>query len=118
MQGKSKLLVAKQDDQIVGTLCLTTKKPWAIDINYFSKVLQPLYLVGIDVHPGWQRKGIGLYMMETVKSFVIEWPAQAIRLDAYDSPAGAGEFYRKCGYKDRGRVFYKNNALLYFEWLF
>ena len=117
MKGNSKVLAAKNDEGIVGTLRLTTKKPWAIDINYFTRVPQPVYLVDMAVHPKWQRKGIGRFMLQKIKPLVIAWPAQAIRLDAYDNAAGAGEFYRKCGYTERGRVVYKNNPLIYFEWL-
>ncbi len=116
-KGNSKLLAAKYNSEIVGSLNLVTKKPWAIDVTCFTNVLHPLYLIGMAVHPDWQRKGIGRYMLEEVKSFVISWPAQALRLDAYDNPAGAGEFYRKCGYTERGRVVYRNNPLIYFEML-
>jgi hypothetical protein len=44
-----------------------------------------------------------------------EWPADAIRLDAYDAPAGAGAFYARCGFSERGRVVYKGNPLVYYE---
>jgi GNAT superfamily N-acetyltransferase len=117
INSKSKILIAKRGKTIVGTLCLQTKKPWAIDVTYFTAVPQPLYLVGMAVHPDVQRKGVGAYMLQKVPSFVKDWPAQAVRLDAYDSNAGAGDFYRKCGYTERGRVVYKGNPLIYFEWL-
>jgi GNAT superfamily N-acetyltransferase len=117
MTGRSKVLVAKSNNEIVGTLCLQTKKPWAIDINYFTKVDQPLYLVDMAVSTGEQRKGIGTYMLREVISYVIAWPAQAIRLDAYDAESGAGEFYLKCGYTERGHVVYKGDPLIYFELL-
>jgi GNAT superfamily N-acetyltransferase len=117
MKGKSKVLIAKNGNTIAGTLCLQTKKPWAIDINYFTKVQQPIYLIGMAVHPDWQRKGIGKFMMQEVKSITALWPANSVRLDAYDNKAGAGDFYRKCGYSEKGRVLYKGNPLLYFELL-
>lgn len=44
-----------------------------------------------------------------------EWPADAIRLDAYDAEAGAGDFYRKCGFREVGRVSYRGVPLIYFE---
>ena len=50
-------------------------------------------------------------------SFAIAWPADAVRLDAYDSPAGAGPFHAKCGFSERGRVVYRNVPLTYHEWL-
>ena len=44
-----------------------------------------------------------------------KWPGDAIRLDAYDSQAGAGEFYRKCGFREAGRASYRGTPLIYFE---
>ncbi len=38
-----------------------------------------------------------------------------IRLDAYDAPAGAGEFYRKFGFSEMGRTSYRGTPLVYFE---
>jgi hypothetical protein len=43
------------------------------------------------------------------------WPADAIRLDAFDAEAGAGCFYRKCGFREIARVTYKGAPLVYFE---
>jgi hypothetical protein len=48
----SRVLVARERAEIVGTLQLTTKKPWAIDTSYFSECRKPLYLVGMAVAPG------------------------------------------------------------------
>ena len=115
MKQNSKVLVVKQDEKIVGTLRLTTKKPWAIDTTHFTKVSHPLYLVDMSVQPDLQRNGIGRRMLQEARSVVKSWPGQAIRLDAYNAPAGAGEFYRKCGYKEVGRIVYKGTPLIYFE---
>jgi hypothetical protein len=54
-------------------------------------------------------------MLQEAKSIVKGWPGQAIRLDAYNAPAVAGNFYRKCGYKEVSRVGYKGTPLIYFE---
>jgi hypothetical protein len=43
------------------------------------------------------------------------WPADAIRLDAFDATAGAGPFYAKCGYREIAHVIYKKDPLIYFE---
>jgi GNAT superfamily N-acetyltransferase len=45
------------------------------------------------------------------------WPADALRLDAYDAEAGAGTFYRKCGFREVGRVTYRSDPLIYYELL-
>jgi GNAT superfamily N-acetyltransferase len=113
----SKVLVAKTQRRIVGTLRLATKKPWAIDTKYFVNVECPLYLLDMAVDPARQRQGIGRMMLESAVAVAREWPAGAIRLDAYDHAAGAGEFYRKCGYREAGRVVYRGVPLIYFEQL-
>lgn len=60
-------------------------------------------------------QGLGTLALEDAERVARDWPADAIRLDAYDALAGAGDFYRKYGFKDRGRVAYKGNPLLYYE---
>ena len=39
----------------------------------------------------------------------------AIRLDSYDCAAGAGEFYRKCGFTEVARVVYRGVPHIDFE---
>ena len=39
------------------------------------------------------------------------------RLDAYDSQAGAGEFYASCGWTEVGRASYRDVPLIYYELL-
>jgi len=45
--------------RIVGTARMETKKPWAIDLEYFTPVGKAVYLHDVDVHPELQRSGIG-----------------------------------------------------------
>ena len=117
MKGNSKVLITKHQGKIVGTLRLATKKPWAIDVSYFTKVQQALYLLDMAIHPDFQRKGIGTKMIKAVTPLAVDWPADSIRLDSYDTEAGAGEFYRKCGFDEVGQVIYKDTPLIYFEML-
>jgi GNAT superfamily N-acetyltransferase len=113
----SKVYVARYKGGLVATLRLTTKKPWAIDRRYFSTSRRPLYLLSMAVAPALQRQGIGQQCMEHVKEICRKWPADAIRLDAYDAPAGAGMFYAKSGFRNVGQAQYRGCPLLYFEWL-
>ncbi len=55
--------------------------------------------------------------MEEVTRIARAWPADAIRLDAYDADAGAGIFYAKCGCTEVGRVSYRGTPLIYYELL-
>ena len=69
------------------------------------------------VSPVLQGKGIGRKLIDEAIGHAVAWPANAIRLDAFDAPAGAGEFYRKCGFREVGRTSYRNCPLIYFEML-
>jgi GNAT superfamily N-acetyltransferase len=111
----SRVLIARLNNRIVGTLHLATKKPWAIDTAYFTAAKKPLYLTNMAVHPEVQRKGVGRQLMKEAEAVARAWPADTIRLDAYDTKAGAEGFYAKCGFREVGRVIYRQVPLVYFE---
>lgn len=113
----SRVVVAYAGRAIVGTLHLQTKKPWAIDISYFTPAKTAIYLTGLAVIPDMQRKGIGRKLLNEAVKQVRAWPADVIRLDAFDAAAGAGEFYAKCGFRKVAHVVYKSDPLIYFELL-
>jgi GNAT superfamily N-acetyltransferase len=113
----SRVYVARHRNRLLATLNLSTRKPWAIDRKYFSASKRPLYLTSMAVSPIEQRKGIGRLSIEEARRIAGEWPGDAIRLDAWDAEAGAGEFYRKCGFREVGRATYRNAPLIYFEML-
>jgi GNAT superfamily N-acetyltransferase len=117
MPGRDRLRVGRCNGRIVTSLRLQTKKPWAIDAAYFTRVRRPLYLTGMAVHPDSQRHGKGRQALEDAHAIADAWPADAIRLDAYDAPAGGGAFYAKCGYVERGRVTYRGTPHIYYECL-
>ena len=109
------VLIARRRGRLIATLRLATKKPWAIDVAYFTPCVRPLYLTSMAVTPDLQGAGVGTRCLGLVQQVAREWPADMIRLDAYDGPAGAGAFYRKCGFRETGRVVYHGNPLVYFE---
>ena len=111
----SRVLVARHGASLVGTVRLATKKPWAIDVSYVTPVKRPLYLTGMAVSVAHQGQGLGRLAVEDALAVAKEWPADAIRLDAYDADAGAGPFYARCGFRERGRAVYKNDPLVYYE---
>ncbi len=110
-----KVFVARMGTEIVATLGLTTKKAWAIDTKYFAVCRRPLYLLAMAVTPAKQRQGIGRRCLEEAIEIARAWPADAIRLDAFDAEAGAGPFYARCGCTEVGRVSYRNTPLIYYE---
>jgi GNAT superfamily N-acetyltransferase len=114
---RSSIFLLRENDRAVATLQLQTKKPWAIDRQHFTPVVQPLYLLGMAVDPAHQRRGLGRRCIEDAVRICAEWPAHALCLDAYDADAGAGEFYRRCGFTEVGRATYRNTSRIYFELL-
>ena len=108
----SRVLVARDGADVVATLRLTTRKPWAIDLTYFTAVAKrrALYLVDMAVEPKRQRQGMGRRLLESAREIARAWPAVAIRLDAYDAAAGAGSFYARCGFQEMGRVTYRGHS--------
>jgi len=113
----SRVIIARKGKHIVGTLNLQTKKPWAIDVSYFTPVKKSIYLVGMAVIPAMQKQGVGRALLEEATKQARAWPAYAIRLDAWDAVAGAGPFYAKCGYREMAHALYKTAPLIYFELL-
>jgi len=111
------VFVARQGGEIIATLELATKKPWAIDRSYFAPCQNPLYLLGMAVAPARQRQGIGRLCLAEAKRIATDWPSDAICLDAFDAKAGAGPFYARCGYAEVGRVTYRGSPLIYYQLL-
>ena len=116
-QRHARVRVGRLGRRIVTVLRLATKKPWAIDVRYFTAAKRPVYITGVTVSVAHQQQGFGKLAMDDAIT-IARGTADAIRLDAYDSPAGAGDFYAKCGFTERGRVVYRGDPLVYYEMLF
>lgn len=107
--------IARFRGRLIATLRLATKKPWAIDVSYFSPCVRPLYLTSMAVAPDRQGAGVGRRCITLAREIARQWPADMLRLDAYDAPAGAGAFYRKSGFRETGRAVYRGTPLVYLE---
>ena len=112
---QSWMILALDGEEVVGTVRLSTRKPWAINRALFTPVARPLYLTDMAVHPARQRGRIGRALLTQAERFARAFPAQALWLDAYDASAGAGRFYAACGFRECGRQAYRGNPLVYFE---
>ena len=69
------------------------------------------------VAPDRQGGGVGRALLAEAARVAAEWPADAVRLDAFDAVAGAGPFYAKCGFTEVGRASYRAVPLIYYELL-
>ncbi len=116
-QRHARVRLGKSGKRVLTAVRLATKKPWAIDVSYFTPVKRPLYLTGMAVSVAHQGQGLGRLALEDACAVARSWPADAIRLDAYDAPAGSSAFYLKCGFKELGRVVYRADPLVYYELL-
>src|SRR4051812_33755728 len=110
------LFAALQRGEVVASLRLATRKPWAVKLASFSKARRPFYLTAMVVAPEMQRRGIGRECLEQAVRIARREGADAIFLDAYAHPAaGAGPFYSKCGWREAGRAKYREVPLIYYE---
>lgn len=116
-QRHARVRVGRSGRRILTVVRLAAKKPWAIDVSFFTPVKRPVYLTGLAVSVAHQGQGLGRLALEDARAVAVAWPADAIRLDAYDAEAGAGSFYARCGFRERGRVVYKGDPLVYYELL-
>ena len=113
----SRVLVARSDTDIIGTVRLARARPWAIDASMFTPVATALYVLGLAVSPDARGRGVGRSLMDAAKEAARSEPAGALWLDAYEHAAGAGPFYLKCGFRQVGRTSYREMPLLFYEWL-
>jgi GNAT superfamily N-acetyltransferase len=112
----STVLVARHDEQVVGTVRLIKANPMLLDASPFTPVGVALYLIGLAVAPQLRGRGVGGELVEVCKAIALSWPAQALWLDTYESAAGAGRFYEKCGFRKVGPTVFKDAPLGFYEW--
>lgn len=109
------VFLARDAGTVIATLRLSERNPWLGDTGFFTRCTRPLYLTSMAVLPSRQRCGVGRQCLEEAARIATEWPADAIRLDTYDAPAGAAEFYRRCGFREVHRATYNGTPLRWFE---
>ena len=78
----ARVLVARRGADIVATTNLATKKPWAIDLAYFTVVPRAVYLHEMAVAPDLQRTGIGRALVREGINVARECAADLLRADA------------------------------------
>jgi GNAT superfamily N-acetyltransferase len=113
----SRVLVARRDAAIIGTVRLARALPWAIDSSSFTPVATAIYVLGLAVAPDTRGQGVGRQLMDAAKDTARAESADALWLDAFDHVAGAGAFYIKSGFRAVGRTKHKEMPLIYYEWL-
>src|SRR2546423_9611050 len=64
--------------RILTVVRLAPKKPWAIDVSYFTPVKRSLYLTGMAVSVAHQGQGLGRLALDDARATAGAWPADAI----------------------------------------
>lgn len=113
----SRVLIARRDGEIIGTVRLARALPSLIDSGAFTAVATALYVLGLAVAPEARGQGVGRDLIEAAKATARSWPANALWLDAYQHSAGAGPFYEKCGFRAIGPSSHGEVPLIFYEWL-
>jgi GNAT superfamily N-acetyltransferase len=111
----SSVLFARDEGVVVGTLRLATRNPWLGNTNFFTSSDRPIFLTSMAVAPKRQLEGIGRQLLQEARRVAREMGGKVLRLDSYAGPAGAGEFYRKCGFREVHRGDYHGTSLVWFE---
>ncbi len=97
--GDGDLYLVDVDGATVGTLKLTNRKIGFYHSDWFADPgAAAAYLMDMAIDPRHQRRAIGRRAMALAEAIARRDGLCAMRLDAYRGPAGAGPFYRKCGY--------------------
>ena len=100
----------------LATFELQTNKPFWYSGKWFAEPDAPaFYLLHMAVTPARQRQGIGRDIMGAIEGMARGAGCRAVRFDAYDAAAGAGTFYRKCGYALVHRGSFNGVPLEYYE---
>lgn len=108
--------VVLADDVVVGTFKLSSKAPGFFNLAQFADPkASATYLTGMAIDPTFQRQRIGRWCMAWIESHALITGSKAVRLDAYDHAAGAGPFYERCGYSNRGPLVFNGVKLMLYE---
>ena len=81
------------------------REPCAVALGVFHLV----------VHPTYQRKGIGRFLMQQVELIARSHGIDYVRLDAYSLNPVSREFYRSLGYEERHSIDVRSVALVMME---
>lgn len=113
----SSAILARQGEEVIGTVRLVSPLPGVFDFSAFTPATNPLYVLGLAVAPWCRGQGVGRQLMDAAKEMARARGSSALWLDAFDHEAGAGSFYLKCGFTRVSRTEGRGIPLIFFEWL-
>lgn len=111
----SRLHVALHRGEVIASLVLATRRPWAVAAPSATQAERPLYLCALAVAPECQRQGIGRACLEAAVGIARRAKADAVHLCAFAHAAGNGEFFRRTGWREIDCVSVHGAPCLCFE---
>jgi len=110
------LYLVKSGDEPVATFAIAESGPKFLRPAWFAEPEAPvMYLTALAVAPAWQGRGVGRWCMKFIRKAVADHGLKWIRFDAYNAPAGAADFYVKCGCVERRKFGFNGVGLIAFE---
>lgn len=89
---KYEIFVVLINEQIVGTVCLSMKGQ------------DQLYIRSMAVHPDYQKRGVGLFILKKINELAIRKNIKTISLDTSKPLKRAIKFYKNFGFKFTGTI--------------
>ena len=113
---KLTLYVATMNEFPVGSVCVSSFPPGFWKRQYWREPCAvALGVFHLVVHPTYQRKGIGRFLMQQVELIARSHGIDYVRLDAYSLNPVSREFYRSLGYEERHSIDVRSVALVMME---
>jgi GNAT superfamily N-acetyltransferase len=114
-KGRQLYLVSSAGEP-VATFAIAESGPKFLRPDWFTEPQSPaMYLTGLSVVCAGQGQGVGRWCMKFIRKNVASRGFKWLRFDAYDAPAGALDFYAKCGCAERQRFDFNGVALIAIE---
>jgi ribosomal protein S18 acetylase RimI-like enzyme len=105
------LFLARENGMCVGAVGLNEEQPAEYASLQWVCDGRALIVHRLCVHPDWQRRGIGRYLMDFAEAFAKRCGFACIRLDAYTGNRRALALYRRRGYRRIGQVYFPRRSL-------
>lgn len=107
--------VLEQDRQIAGVIVLDDEQPPEYDMVHWSYLGRALVVHRLAVHPGYQRRGLAMRLMDFAESRTDSGGYDCIRLDAYTGNPAAFLLYEARGYRRAGLVQFRMGPFYCYE---
>jgi len=94
-QENSLILLAEHKGKLIGNIDLTGNQ---------RKKLFHTGMIGMGIHPEWQNKKIGSFLLEHTIIWALRSPLKIIWLEVYSTNAGGIKLYEKFGFENCGSI--------------